>query len=51
MALIKTKSFACILKLPQMVALLNSTHTNETALYNLNETVYAIVMHTVEQGK
>ena len=35
----------CIFELPRLVALFNSTCTNETALYNSTEVVHAFIMH------
>ena len=45
MQLLRQESLVCIIKSPQLVALLNSTRTDETALYNLNKVVHAFVMH------
>ena len=46
MHLLRQKSFMCIFESSRLVALFNSTHADEMALYNLNEVVHAFVMHT-----
>ena len=45
MHLLRQELFVCIFELPPLAALFNSTHTDETALYNLNNIVHAFVMH------
>ena len=45
MHLLRQESLECIFELPQLVALFNSTRTDETALYNLNNVAHAFVMH------
>ena len=45
MHLLRQESLVCIFESPRLVALFDSTHTDETALYNLNNVVHAFVMH------
>ena len=45
MHLLRQESLVCIFKSPRLVALFNSTRTDETALYNLNNVAHAFVMH------
>ena len=45
MHLLRQELFVCIFESPRLVALFNSTHTDEAALYNLNNVVHAFVMH------
>ena len=45
MHLLRQESLVRIFESPLLVALFNSTHTDETALYNLNNIVHAFVMH------
>ena len=45
MHLLRQESLVCIFEFPQLVALFNSTRTDETALSNLNNVVHAFVMH------
>ena len=47
MHLLKQESLVCIFESPRLVALFNSTRTDETALYNLNNVAHAFVMHIV----
>ena len=44
MHLLRKELLVCIFKLPLLVALFNSMRTDEMALYNMNEVVYAFVM-------
>ena len=43
--LLSQESLVCIFESPRLVALFNSTRTDETALHNLNKVVHAFVMH------
>ena len=45
MHLLRQESLVCIFESPQLVARFNSMRIDETALYNLNNTVHAFVMH------
>ena len=45
MHLLRQESLVCIFESPQLVALFNSTRTDGTALYNLNNVAHAFVMH------
>ena len=45
MHLLRQELLVCIFESPRLVALFNSTHTDETALYNLNNVALAFVMH------
>ena len=45
MHLLRQESFVCIFESPRLVALFNSTRTDETALYDLNNVVHTFVMH------
>ena len=45
MHLLRQESLVCIFESSQLVARFNSTCTDETALYNLNNVVHAFVMH------
>ena len=45
MHLLRHESLLCIFELPRLVARFNSTRTDETALYNLNNVIHAFVMH------
>ena len=45
MHLLKKNCSLCIFESSRLVALFNSTYTNETALYNLNKVVHAYVLH------
>ena len=45
MHLLRQESLVRIFESPQLVAPFNSTRTDETALYNLNNVVHALVMH------
>ena len=45
MHLLRQELLECIFQFPQLVALFNSTCTDEMALYNLNNVVHAFVMH------
>ena len=51
MHLLRQESFVCIFESPRLVALFNSTRTDETALYKLNDVVYAFVMHIDELNR
>ena len=51
MHLLRQESLVCIFELPQLVALFNSMHTDETALYNLNNVAHAFVMHIDELSR
>ena len=45
MHLLRQESLVCIFESPRLVALFNSTRTDETALYDLNNGAHAIVIH------
>ena len=45
MHLLRQELIVCIFELPRLVALFNSTRTDEMALYNVNEVVHAFVIH------
>ena len=55
MHVLRQESLVCIFESPQSVAPFNSMHTEEMALCNLNEVVYAFVINidgfSIEQGK
>ena len=45
MHLLKKNRSVCIFEFPRLVALFNSTRTDEMALYNLNKIVHAFILH------
>ena len=45
MHLLRQELIVCIFKSSQLVALFNSTRTDEMVLYNVNEVVHVFVMH------
>ena len=45
MHLLRQQSFVCIFEPPRLVTLFNSTRTDETTVYNLNNVVHAFVIH------
>ena len=45
MHLLRQKSLVCIFESPQLVVPISSMRTEEMALYNLNEVVYAFVIN------
>ena len=45
MHLLRQESLVCIFESPRLVALFNSTRTDETALYNLKDVAHAFVMN------
>ena len=45
MHLLRQEPFVCIFESPQLVALFNSTRTDEMAPYSLNNVIHTFVMH------
>ena len=43
--LLRQESLVCIFESSRLVVLFSSTHTDETALYDLNKVVHTFIMH------